>query len=56
MDPRRLLLFRSVARSGSLSAAARELATTQPAVSQQLRLLEREAGLALVIARPARGG
>mgnify|MGYP002135577498 CR=1 FL=1 len=47
MDPRRLLLFRSVARSGSLSAAARELATTQPAVSQQLRLLEREAGLPL---------
>ncbi|GAA0334448.1 LysR family transcriptional regulator [Micropruina glycogenica] len=52
MDPRRLLLFRSVARSGSLSAAARELATTQPAVSQQLRLLEREAGLPLVLRGP----
>ena len=54
MDPRRLLMFRSVARSGSLSAAARELATTQPAISQQLRLLEREAGLPLVL-RGARG-
>lgn len=54
MDPRRLLLFRSVARTGSLSAAAREQATTQPAVSQQLRLLEREAGLPLVL-RGAKG-
>lgn len=54
MDPRRVLLFRSVARSGSLSAAARELATTQPAVSQQLRALEREAGLPLVL-RGSRG-
>ncbi|MBK8446578.1 MAG: LysR family transcriptional regulator [Micropruina sp.] len=54
MDPRRVLLFRSVARSGSLSAAARELATTQPAVSQQLRALEREAGMPLVL-RGARG-
>ena len=54
MDPGRLLLFRTVARAGSLSAAARELATTQPAVSQQLRLLEREAGLPLAL-RGARG-
>lgn len=52
MDPRRLLLFRSVARAGSLSAAARDLATTQPAVSQQLSLLEREAGLPLVLRGP----
>lgn len=52
MDPRRLLLFRSVARAGSLSAAARDLATTQPAVSQQLRLLEREVGLALLLRGP----
>lgn len=54
MDPRRVLLFRAVARTGSLSAAARELATTQPAVSQQLRALEREAGMPLVL-RGARG-
>ena len=54
MDPRRLLLFRSAARAGSLTAAARELATTQPAVSQQLRLLEREVGVPLLL-RGARG-
>jgi DNA-binding transcriptional LysR family regulator len=54
VDPRRVLLFRTVARAGSLSAAARSLAMTQPAVSQQLRLLEREAGSALVL-RGSRG-
>ncbi|MDF9715675.1 LysR family transcriptional regulator [Nocardioides sp. ChNu-153] len=54
MDPRRVLLFRTVARAGSLSAAARELGTTQSAVSQQLRALEREAGGALLV-RTARG-
>lgn len=54
MDPRRVLVFRTVARSGSLSAAARELGTTQSAVSQQLRQLEREAGGPLLL-RTARG-
>lgn len=54
MDPRRVLLFRTVARSGSLSAAARELGTTQSAVSQQLSQLEREAGGPLLV-RTARG-
>ncbi|TNC47044.1 LysR family transcriptional regulator [Mumia zhuanghuii] len=54
MDPRRVLVFRAVARSGSLSAAARELGTTQSAVSQQLRQLEREAGGPLLL-RTARG-
>ena len=54
VDPRRVLLFRSVARSGSLSAAARELGTTQSAVSQQLSQLEREAGGPLLV-RTARG-
>ncbi|WP_193611147.1 LysR family transcriptional regulator [Nocardioides lijunqiniae] len=49
MDPRRVLVFRAVARSGSLSAAARELGTTQSAVSQQLRQLEREAGSPLLV-------
>ncbi|MBW9209669.1 LysR family transcriptional regulator [Mumia sp. zg.B21] len=54
MDPRRVLMFRVVARTGSLSAAARELGTTQSAVSQQLRQLEREAGGPLLL-RTARG-
>jgi molybdate transport repressor ModE-like protein len=54
VDPRRVLLFRTVARSGSLSAAARELGTTQSAVSQQLRQLEREADGPLLV-RTARG-
>jgi molybdate transport repressor ModE-like protein len=54
MDPRRVLLFRAVARSGSLSAAARELGTTQSAVSQQLSQLEREVGGALLV-RTTRG-
>lgn len=49
-----MLLFRSVARSGSLSAAARELGTTQSAVSQQLSQLEREAGGPLLV-RTTRG-
>ncbi|WP_182524952.1 LysR family transcriptional regulator [Nocardioides dongkuii] len=54
MDPRRVLLFRTVARSGSLSAAARELGTTQSAVSQQLQQLEREVGGPLLV-RTTRG-
>lgn len=49
MDPRRLLIFRTVARAGSISAAARELGWTQPAVSQHLRALERTAGCALLL-------
>lgn len=54
VDSRRVLLFRTVARSGSLSAAARDLGTTQSAVSQQLRQLEREVGGPLLL-RTARG-
>ena len=49
MDPRRLLIFRAVARAGSISAAARELGWTQPAVSQHLRALERSAGCTLLL-------
>ncbi|CAB4704075.1 MAG: LysR family transcriptional regulator [Actinobacteria bacterium] len=49
MDPRRLLIFREVARAGSISAAARALGWTQPAVSQHLRALERETGCALLL-------
>jgi DNA-binding transcriptional LysR family regulator len=54
LDPRLLLTFREVARLGSISAAARKLGWTQPAIGQQLRRLEREAGTALV-SRHARG-
>jgi DNA-binding transcriptional LysR family regulator len=49
MDVRRLLVFREVARAGSISAAARIIGWTQPAVSQQLRALEREVGSRLVL-------
>jgi DNA-binding transcriptional LysR family regulator len=48
LDPRRLLTFRAVARAGSFSAAARELALTQPAVSQQVAALERQLGARLL--------
>lgn len=49
MDPRRVLIFRTVARAGSISAGARELGWTQPAVSQHLSALEREAGQPLLL-------
>ena len=49
LDVRRLLILREVARRGSLSAAARSLGWTQPAVSQHLRALEREVGMPLLI-------
>lgn len=54
MDPRRLLIFRAVARAGSISAGARELGWTQPAVSQHIGRLEREAGTPL-FARSTQG-
>ncbi len=54
MDSRRLLVFREVARAGSLAGAARVLGWTQPAVSQQVRRLEAEAGTPLVV-REGRG-
>lgn len=53
-DPRRLLVFREVARRGSLSAAAGALGWTQPAVAQHVARLEREVGVALVV-RSTRG-
>ena len=43
----RLRLFRAVARSLSFTAAARELAIAQPAVSHQIRSLEEELGVRL---------
>ena len=54
MDPRRLLVFREVARAGSLAGAARVLGWTQPAVSQHVRRLEEDTGTALVV-RVGRG-
>jgi molybdate transport repressor ModE-like protein len=52
MDPRRVLTFRAVARERSFSRAARELALTQPAVSQQVAALEKELGARLLERRP----
>jgi molybdate transport repressor ModE-like protein len=49
MDPRHLRVLRAVARSGSYSAAARELGYSQPAISQQMRALERSVGAALTV-------
>ncbi|MGH8877273.1 MAG: LysR family transcriptional regulator [Stackebrandtia sp.] len=46
-DPRHLTTFREVIRAGSYSAAARSLGYTQPAITQQMRALEREAGTVL---------
>jgi molybdate transport repressor ModE-like protein len=52
MDVRRLLIFREVARAGSISAAARSLGWTQPAVSQHLGALERSVGMPLLLRGP----
>src|SRR4051794_15205103 len=47
MDPRRVLTFRAVAHQRSFSRAARELALSQPSVSNQVAALEREIGARL---------
>ena len=52
MDARRVLTFRAVAHERSFSAAARALALTQPAVSQQVAALERELGTRLLDREP----
>ena len=52
MDPRRVLTFRAVAHARSFTAAARELALTQPAVSQQVAGLEAELGTPLLVREP----
>lgn len=46
-------MLREVARCGSFSAAAETLGYTQPAVSRQVALLERETGTTLLERRPA---
>ena len=52
-DVRRLGVLAEVARQGSFSGAARALGYTQPAISRQIALLEREAGTELLERRPA---
>jgi molybdate transport repressor ModE-like protein len=54
LDLRRLAVLRAVAREGSLSAAARALDYTQPAVSHHVARLEEEVGTALLV-RTSRG-
>lgn len=53
-DLNRLRILAAVSRSGSMAGAAAELSYTQSAVSQQIRKLEAELGVALV-ERHARG-
>jgi molybdate transport repressor ModE-like protein len=48
LDVRRMRVLREVAGRGTIAAAARALAFTPSAVSQQLAALEREAGVALL--------
>src|SRR5688572_22443822 len=48
LDVRRMRVLREVAERGTIAAAARALAFTPSAVSQQLAALEREAGVALL--------
>ncbi len=45
----RLAIFESAARLGSFTAASAELAMSQPAVTRQVRLLERSLGLSLFV-------
>jgi DNA-binding transcriptional LysR family regulator len=52
MDPKRVLTFRAVAHQQSFSRAARELALSQPSVSNQVGALEREIGARLFDRRP----
>src|SRR6187549_960552 len=52
MDPRRLLTFRAVAHERSFTRAARELALSQPSVSNQVAALERELGVRLLVRDP----
>ncbi|MFD8212437.1 LysR family transcriptional regulator [Streptomyces sp. NPDC059697] len=53
MDRRNLQSFETVARLGSVSAAAAELRVSQPAVSKQIQRLEKELGLHLFHRNPS---
>ncbi len=48
LDVRKMVLLAELARLGTIAAVAQALSYTPSAVSQQLRALEREAGVALV--------
>ncbi|MDR1448865.1 MAG: LysR family transcriptional regulator [Propionibacteriaceae bacterium] len=48
LDPKRVLIFRLVAEEGSMSAAARTLGWTPPAISQHLAALEKVVGASLI--------
>jgi DNA-binding transcriptional LysR family regulator len=52
LDVKRLVVLREVARHGSFSQAADALAYTQPAISRQIAVLERETGATLVTRGP----
>src|SRR5437899_5972797 len=52
LEVSRLRLLREVALRGSIAGAAREVGLTPSAVSQQLAILEREAGIALLDRSP----
>ena len=49
IEARHLRVLRAVARTGSFSAAARDIGCTQPAVSQQMKALEQSAGTPLLV-------
>src|SRR5262249_33647773 len=49
LDVRKMLLLRELARLGTIGAVAEAQFCTPSAVSQQLRVLEREAGVALIL-------
>jgi DNA-binding transcriptional LysR family regulator len=48
LDVRRMQILRAVVSSGSMTAAAEQLGYTPSAVSQQVAVLEKEAGIALL--------
>src|SRR6478735_10284200 len=48
MDVERLRLLRELAERGTVSAAAQAMSLTPSAVSQQLKILQREAGVTLI--------
>src|SRR5918997_43393 len=52
LDPVKLATLRAVLAHGSFSAAARATSLTQPAVSRQVGLLERQLGTPLVVRAP----
>ena len=49
LDPRRVLILKEVLAAGSISAGARRLGWTQPAVTQHIQALERSVGMPLIL-------